>query len=91
MDDHESESAGNAVLENIRIPVIADIVTKKMTLEQIRSIRKGVVLEFANMSVDEFPVAANNVNFGAGEAIIVNQKFGIRLKTVSPERKPPHA
>ena len=83
-------------LLKIKVPVIVTLARKKQPLSQIVEIGPGTILQF-NKSCDQLlELEVNGCEVGAGEAVKVGDKFGIRIvgltlpgerfKTVAPRR-----
>jgi flagellar motor switch protein FliN/FliY len=66
----------------IRVPLIVQLATRRMSIESVRKLSLGMIIEF-NKSVDEpLELLINNHPVGFGDAVRVNERFGVRISQI---------
>lgn len=66
----------------IRVPVIVQLARRQMTIETVRRLSLGMIIEFSK-SVDEpLELLINNRHVGFGDAVKVNEHFGLRISKI---------
>ncbi len=78
--------ANLAIAMKIKLPVIVNIATKKMRMELIQGMCPGTIIEFRKMSGENLDVVASNVKVATAEAVIVNQCFGVQIRSIVDPR-----
>ncbi len=74
----------------IKLPVVVTIANKKMRMELIQDMCPGTIIEFRKMSGENLDVIASNVKVATAEAVIINQCFGVQIRSiVDPQAKVP--
>jgi flagellar motor switch/type III secretory pathway protein FliN len=83
-------------LLKIKVPVIVTLARKKQPISKIVEIGPGTILQFNKACDQMLELEVNGREIGAGEAVKVGDKFGIRIasltlpgerfKTVAPRR-----
>ena len=66
----------------LRVPVIVSIGERKMTLDDVLSLRPGAILELAKGNEDPLALMVNNKSVGHGSAVKVGENFGIKVESV---------
>ncbi len=76
-------SAANlSIAMKIKLPMIVNIASKKMRMELIQDMCPGTIIEFRKMSGENLDVNAANVKVATAEAVIVNQCFGVQIRSI---------
>jgi flagellar motor switch/type III secretory pathway protein FliN len=70
----------------IKLPVVVSIATKKMRMELIQEMTPGTIIEFRKMSGENLDVLAGKVRIATAEAVIINQCFGVQVRTIVDPR-----
>ena len=71
-----------SIVEDVRVPVVVNIASRKMSLDNVQRIKKGTILEFANTCNEPLEIKANNIRIGDGEALVVDQMLAVRVRDV---------
>ena len=66
----------------IKLPVVVSIAAKKMRMELIQDMCPGTIIEFRKMSGENLDVIAGNVKVATAEAVIINQCFGVQIRSI---------
>jgi flagellar motor switch protein FliN/FliY len=63
------------------IPVVisVEIGRKKLTIDEIKALGRGSVIELDSLAGEQMTVYANGSKIATGEVVVVNDKFGVRL------------
>lgn len=86
----EAPTPGKPAYENetlarkLPIPVIVMLAKRKMRMKEVQGLAPGSIVEFRKQSGEFLDICAGNTRFGAGEVVIVNQHFGIQVRTFAP-------
>ena len=71
---------------DVNLNVTVEVGRARMTIQDILQLGQGSVIELTKLAGDPLDVYVNNKHVARGEAVIVNEKFGIRLTDIiSPE------
>lgn len=84
----EDSNADNKLnfLSDIELTVTVELGRSEIEIGQVLKLNKGNVIELQKLSGEPLDVRANGKLVARGEAVIVNEKFGIRVtQIVSPE------
>ncbi|MCB0317704.1 MAG: flagellar motor switch protein FliN [Bdellovibrionales bacterium] len=92
-DDQEAyakamEAANNSLnfVSDIELNIGVELGRTEIQIEKVLNLKKGNVLEVNKLSGEPLDVRSNGRLVARGEAVIVNEKFGIRItQIVSPE------
>lgn len=71
-----------AIALKIKLPVVVSIASKKMRMELIQDMCPGTIIEFKKMSGENLDVLAANIKVATAEAVIVNQCFGVQIRSI---------
>lgn len=71
-----------AIAMKVRLPIIVNIAIKRMRMELIQDMSPGTIIEFKKMSGEALDVKAANVKIATAEAVIVNQCFGVQVRSI---------
>jgi flagellar motor switch protein FliN/FliY len=84
-----SEAASNRSLDflhDVTMRVTVEFGRSKSTVRELLKFQKGSVVELEKMSGEPLDVRLNGKLVARGEAVIVNDRFGVRVtEIVSPE------
>jgi len=71
----------------LRLPVSVVLAGKSMTVEEVRALGPGAIIEFSK-SADEFlDLCVGEKVIGEGEVVIVNERFGLHLRRIASRRE----
>ncbi len=76
----------NRVLK-LRVPVVVRLAQRNMSIEAIRRLGSGTILEFERTVDCELDLMVNNRQIGKGVAVKVGENFGLRLTYVGNIRE----
>lgn len=71
----------------IKVPVIVRLSQRDMTMEEILSLTPGSIIEFDTMCDEDLTLVVGNQSIGAGQAVKVGEKFGIRITRLADMSK----
>ncbi|MCD8352517.1 MAG: FliM/FliN family flagellar motor switch protein [Planctomycetaceae bacterium] len=71
-----------AIAMKIKLPVVVTIANKKMRMELIQEMTPGTIIEFRKMSGENLDVLAGRVRIATAEAVIINQCFGVQVRSI---------
>ena len=72
---------GNA-LELAKVMVSVELGTTAMTVKNIFSIGEGTILELNTLAGEPLDVKANGVLIAKGEAVVIDENFGVRITEI---------
>ena len=82
------EEANNSLnfVSDIELNLAVELGRAEIEIEKVLGLKKGHVIEVHKLSGEPLDVRSNGRLVARGEAVIVNEKFGIRVtQIVSPE------
>ncbi len=80
------DPANLSIAMKVRLPFIVTIASKKMRMELIQDMTPGTIIEFKKMSGEALDVLATNVKIATAEAVIINQCFGVQIRSIVDPR-----
>lgn len=94
-DLRDTESNPNAgmqvdlsLLMDVPLQVTVELGRARMTIENLLKLNQGSVIELNQVIGEPLDILVNNKLMAHGEAVVVKDKFAIRiLDVVSPERR----
>ena len=66
----------------IRVPVIVQLASRRMNIEAVRKLSLGMIIEFSKPIDDPLELLVNNHPVGFGDAVKVNEHFGLRISRI---------
>jgi flagellar motor switch protein FliN/FliY len=97
MAEAEKENGGNrsgaeqvdlSLLMDVPLQVTVELGRTRMTIESLLKLNQGSVVELNQIIGEPLDILVNNKLMAHGEAVVVKDKFAIRvLDVVSPERR----
>lgn len=66
----------------LEVPLIVLLGERQMTMEEVRALAPGAIIEVAKAVDDELNVLVNNRPIGSGFAVKIGENFGIRVTYV---------
>ncbi len=77
-----------SLLMDVPLQVTVELGRARMTIENLLKLNQGSVVELNQMIGEPLNILVNNKLMAHGEAVVVKDKFAIRvLDVVSPERR----
>lgn len=74
------------LLLDVKLQVTVEVGRTRMTIQDILQLGQGSVMELEKLAGEPLDVFVNGKQIARGEAVIVNEKFGIRLTEIlSPD------
>lgn len=99
--ENVAEAAGNVVaatggatrpsrtmdfLLDVTLQVTVEVGRARMTIQDLLQLGQGSVVELEKLAGEPLDIYVNGKHVARGEAVIVNEKFGVRLTDIiSPE------
>lgn len=78
----EDDLAAERRLRRLRVPLIAQLASRKLPMARIRRISVGTILEFERSIDDPLDLLVNNRPIGRGLAVKVGEHFGLRIQEI---------
>jgi len=73
-------------LMEVTLNLTVEVGRARMTIQDILQLGQGSVVELTKLAGEPLDIYVNNRQVARGEAVIVNEKFGVRLTDIiSPE------
>ena len=83
-----SDQMDLSLLMDVPLQVTVELGRARMTIENLLRLNQGSVVELNQMIGEPLNILVNNKLMAHGEAVVVKDKFAIRvLDVVSPERR----
>ena len=83
-----SEQVDLSLLMDVPLQVTVELGRTRMTIENLLKLNQGSVVELNQIIGEPLDILVNNKLMAHGEAVVVKDKFAIRvLDVVSPERR----
>ena len=82
----KKEDEGDKKLDrilNVSIPVIVSVAIKEMSLEEVLNFSPGYIIQFNKDSDDSLDLLVNDKKIGEGEAITIEERFGLQIKKIT--------
>lgn len=96
MQEEVNRSASSSSMKDRNLNLIMDIPLKvtvelgrtKMPVSELLNLTQGSVIELAKLAGEPMEVLVNDKLIARGEAVVVNEKFGVRLTDIiSPSER----
>jgi flagellar motor switch protein FliN/FliY len=78
----ESESGNLGLILDVPLEVSVELGRVRMPVRQLLSLTAGSVIELAKLAGEPLDVLINGRAVARGEAVMVNDKFGVRLTEI---------
>jgi flagellar motor switch protein FliN len=76
------------VIMDVNLHVIVEVGKARMTVQDLLQLGQGSVIELEKLAGEPLDIYVNGKHVAKGGAVIVNEKFGVRLTDViSPEAR----
>lgn len=83
-----AEQVDLSLLMDVPLQVTVELGRARLTIEQLLRLNQGSVVELNQVIGEPLAILVNNKLMAHGEAVVVKDKFAIRiLDVVSPERR----
>jgi len=80
------QAQGLGFLADVALSVTVEVGRAKMTIQDILQLGQGSVIELSKLAGEPLDIFVNHKQVARGEAVIVNEKFGVRLTDIiAPE------
>lgn len=80
----EQSPAYNRSLMKIQLPIIVTLASKKQTVAEISRLVPGNIIQFAKSCDEVLELEVANQRIAVGEAVKVNDNFGLRITSIIP-------
>ncbi|MCB0330779.1 MAG: flagellar motor switch protein FliN [Bdellovibrionales bacterium] len=78
-------------IKEVPLAVTVEVGRARMTIQDLLQLGQGSVVELAKLAGDPLDIYINGYCVARGEAVIVNEKFGVRLlEVIDPEDRIQH-
>jgi flagellar motor switch protein FliN/FliY len=76
------------VIMDVNLQVVVEVGRARMTIQDLLQLGQGSVVELEKLAGESLDVYINGKLVAKGEAVIVNEKFGVRVtEIISPEMR----
>ncbi len=82
LKDEEPATNELSFLKDVTLQVIVELGSTDLPVERILQLAKGSVIEVDKLSEEPLDLRINGNLCARGEAVIVNEKFGVRVTQV---------
>lgn len=80
------QSHGIDLIMDVQLQLTVEVGRTRMTIQDILQLGQGSVMELEKLAGEPLDIFVNGKHIAKGEAVIVNEKFGVRLTDIlSPE------
>ncbi|MDZ4785051.1 MAG: flagellar motor switch protein FliN [bacterium] len=80
------DSKNLSFLADVALNVTVEVGRTKMTIQDLLTLGQGSVIELTKLAGEPLDIFINHKQVARGEAVIVNEKFGVRLTDIiAPE------
>ena len=84
----QSASHNMDVIMDVMLHVIVEVGKARMTIQDLLQLGQGSVIELEKLAGEALDIYVNGKHVAKGEAVIVNEKFGVRLtEIITPEQR----
>ena len=84
----ERKSQTLEFIMDVTLQVTVEVGRARMTIQDLLQLGQGSVMELEKLAGEPLDVYINGKQVARGEAVIVNEKFGVRLTDIiSPEER----
>jgi len=70
----------------LSVPIIVKLADRKLSVAEVMRLDVGAIIEFSKSSEEPLELMINNKVVGAGEAVKVREKFGLRITSIGDVR-----
>ena len=82
LPETSGEAPGLDLLLDVPLSVTVELGRTKMSVRNLLSLAAGSVIELGKMAGEPLDVLVNGKPVARGEAVMVNEKFGVRLTEI---------
>ncbi|MCB0414879.1 MAG: flagellar motor switch protein FliN [Bdellovibrionales bacterium] len=79
---HDYEDRNLDLIMDIPLKVTAELGRTKMVISELLGLGQGSVVELSKLAGEPMEVYVNDKLVARGEAVVVNEKFGVRLTDI---------
>jgi flagellar motor switch protein FliN/FliY len=84
----DRDKLGLSLLYDVSLQVSVELGRTRMTVESLLRLSQGSVVELNRVAGEPLDIYVNNKLMARGEAVVVKEKFGVRITDVlSPEKR----
>ena len=73
---------GLAFLADVTMKVSVEFARTQLTVKRVQELKKGSIIELDKMAGEPLEIRVNGKLMARGEAVIVNDRFGIRVTEI---------
>ena len=89
--DHENSRSRLELLLDVPLEITVELGRTRMTIQELLSLGPGSVVELGKVAGEPLDILVNDRLIARGEAVVVNDKFGVRITDViSPSERIAH-
>ena len=74
--------------DSIQVDMAAEFDKVKITLGELKSIEEGLIVDLCSVYDNKVSLKVGGKTVAAGELVIINDRFGVRIEKVSDSTKP---
>ena len=88
MTEQEPDKKNLEFILDIPLQVTVELGRTKMLVKDVLQLNQGAVIELSMLAGEQLDIFVNSKLVARGEAVVVNEKFGVRLvDIVSPNER----
>lgn len=86
-------SGGNPLnlIMDVVLQVTVEVGRSRMTIQDLLSLGQGSVVELEKLAGEPLDIYVNGKHVARGEAVIINEKFGVRLSEIISQEERAHS
>lgn len=78
-----------ALLKDVEVELTLEIGRRRMKIEEILRLSSGATIELSKAAGDPIDIYVNGQLLGRGEAVVVGDRYGVRItELLTPEGQP---
>jgi flagellar motor switch protein FliN/FliY len=87
-DNHGAEGKPLGFLMDVRLQVSVELGRRRVAIRELLALSQGSILELDKVAGEPLDIRVNDHLIARGEAVVVNDKFGVRLTEIvaKPDR-----
>jgi flagellar motor switch protein FliN/FliY len=81
-NESENENHNLKMIMDIPLKVTVELGRSKMPVSDLLNLNQGSIIELSKLAGEPLEVLVNDKLIARGEAVVVNEKFGVRLTDI---------
>lgn len=85
---NEMDNTNTNLWDSIQVDMSAEFDKVKLTLGELKSIEEGLIVDLCSVYDNKVSLKVGGKTVAAGELVIINDRFGVRIEKVSSNEEP---